>query len=94
MALYNYKIPVIILKQKKTSHSVLVNHGKTLQIFSRTDKHNSRTFNDFPGSQKNPRLFQDVATLVSHEVRQAFSVLISVATQREALVLRIVYGCP
>ena len=33
---------------KKTSHSVLVNHGKTFQTFSRTYKQ----FKDFPGQKK------------------------------------------
>ena len=47
---------------KKTSHSVLANHAKTFQIFSRTYKQSSSTFKDFPGQQKNPGLFQDVAT--------------------------------
>ena len=51
MALHNYQVPVII-KEKKTSQSVLVNHEKTFQIFSRTYKQNSRTFEDFPGQQK------------------------------------------
>ena len=59
MALYNYKVPVII--RKTTSHFVLVNHGKNFQIFSRTYKQNSRTFQD---REKNPGLFQDVATLI------------------------------
>ena len=58
MALYNYKVPLIV--KKTTSHFVLVNHGKTFQIFSRTYKKNSRTFQD---RKKNPGLFQDVATL-------------------------------
>ena len=50
MALYNYKVLVII---QKTSHSVLVNHGKTLKTF----------FQDFPGItnkiQGLSRTFQD-----------------------------------
>ena len=50
MALYNYKIPVII--KKTTLHSVLVNHGKTLQIFSRTFQDIQTQFKDFPGQQK------------------------------------------
>ena len=45
MALYNYKVPVIIKK-----NSVLVNHGKTFQIFL-------GLLNKIQG------LFQDVATL-------------------------------
>ena len=57
--LCNYKVPVITTT-KKTSHSVLVNHGKTFQTFSRTYKQNSRTFHH---RKKNPGLFQDVATL-------------------------------
>ena len=51
MALYNHKVPVV---KKKTSHSVLVNHGKTFQNFSRTYKQNSRTFQD---SKKKSRTF-------------------------------------
>ena len=46
MALYNYKIPVIIFK--KTSHSVQVNHGKTANIFQDLQTQ----FKDFPGQQK------------------------------------------
>ena len=52
--LYNYKVP-IITTTKKTSHSVLVNHGKLSKLFlglSRTYKQNSRTFKDFPGQKK------------------------------------------
>ena len=47
-------------QNKKASHSVQVNHGKTFQILSRTYKQNSGTFQD---SKKKNRTFQDVATL-------------------------------
>ena len=59
MASHNYKVPVSAKKQ--ISHFVLVNHGKTFRLFSRTYKQNSRTFQD--SKKKNPKLFQDVATL-------------------------------
>ena len=62
LALYNYKIPVII-KEKTLHYSVPVNHRKTFQLFSRTYKQNLRASKDSPGQQKNPGLFQDVAIL-------------------------------
>ena len=72
MALYNYKVLVII---KKNSHSVLVNHGKTLKTFFQdfpglTNKIQelSRTFQD---SKRNPGLFQDVATLFIMQYNRA-----------------------
>ena len=54
--LCNYKVPVITTTTK-TSHSALVNHGKTFQTFSRTYIQNSRTFKDFPGQKKKSRTF-------------------------------------
>ena len=59
MALHNYKVPVIIIK--KTSQSVLVNHEKTFQIFSRTYNQIqglSRTFQDSKKIQDFSRMWQ------------------------------------
>ena len=47
----------------KNSHSVLVNHGKTFQFFSRTYKQKSRTFKDFPEQEKKSRTFQDFSRM-------------------------------
>ena len=55
MALYNYNVPVIT---KKKIHIVLVNHGKTFQLFSRTYKQNSRTFKNRKKIQDFSRMWQ------------------------------------
>ena len=60
MALYHYKMPIIM---KKNLHSVLVNLGKTTKYFPGLINKNqglSRTFQD---SKKNSGLSQDLATL-------------------------------
>ena len=57
IALYSYKVPVI-MKKKFTFCSDKLQ--ETFQIFSRTNKQNSTTFQD---SKKHPGLFQEVATL-------------------------------
>ena len=58
MALYNYKVPIII--KKKQLHILSWQITENFQIFSRTNKQNSKTFQ---GCKKNPELFQNVATL-------------------------------
>ena len=56
ISLCNYKVPVITTTTK-TSQSVLVNHGKTFQTFSRTFQDLQTKFKDFPGQKKKSRTF-------------------------------------
>ena len=58
MALYNYKVLVII--QKNFTFCAGKSQENFKNIFpglSRTNKQNSRTFKDFPGQQKKSRTF-------------------------------------
>ena len=58
MALYNYKVLVIIYK-KKLRYSVSVKHGKTFKIFSRTFQDPETKFKDFLGQEKKSRTFPE-----------------------------------
>ena len=65
IALYNYKVPVIVKKNNFTfcpgkSRDKLYKHFPGL---SRTYKQNSRTFKDFPEQQKKSRTFQDFSRM-------------------------------
>ena len=65
IALYNYKVPVIIKKKQLHILSWKIT-GKLYKHFpglSRTYKQNSRTFKDFPGQQKKSRTFQDFSRM-------------------------------
>ena len=62
IALHNYKVPVMIKTQKNFTFCPGKSQENFINIFQ-DFKQNSRTFKDFSGQQKNPGLFQDVATL-------------------------------
>ena len=60
--LCNYKVPVITTT-KKTSHSVLVNHRKTFQTFSRTFQDLETKFKDFQGLSRTEKKIQDFSRM-------------------------------
>ena len=69
MALYNHKVPVIIKK------NFTFCFGKSRENFPNIFQDFETKFKDFPGQQKNPGLFQDVATLFNPKTQDFKRVL-------------------